>query len=122
MTRFRLGLLALLLAGQGCASEPTAAWNPAVWARNITPQDVRANYPAAARAEGVSGEVVLRCRTNSMGEMTNCRIMSETPSGHGFGSVALHLSEIMAMRTDVPTFKSDTTFQFGVSFNPHQER
>lgn len=50
-------------------------------------------YPSSAFQQGVSGRVVLRCRVGSGGRLTNCSVVSETPSGWGFGSFALSSAE-----------------------------
>jgi protein TonB len=106
-----------MLLVQGCAGA-TARWNPKVWARNISAEDVRNNYPALALSSGMGGLVSLQCKTSLKGEMTDCRVMSETPSDQGFGEVALRLSDRMQMRTDVETFRPNAKVRFDVTFNP----
>src|SRR5688500_10625948 len=52
--------------------------------------DLGQYFPSEALAAGVtSGSTTLACITNGRGDLTDCRVISETPAGLGFGSAAL---------------------------------
>lgn len=53
---------------------------------------VVAAYPAAGRRDNVAGHVALACDFVAGGRLTRCRIISEVPSGRGFGAAAKALS------------------------------
>ena len=88
----RLAALAIADAGgaiQGC-SEPNP--NPgAAWA--CPPRPTSRDFPRRARERGASGAATIRCRTVASGIPTDCEILSETPSGYGFGRAALAVVE-----------------------------
>ncbi|MFC7378828.1 TonB family protein [Brevundimonas sp. GCM10030266] len=63
---------------------PSVITNPA-WARQAPGE-----FPERAMARGIeSGTVRLSCAVQSNGNLTDCRVVSETPSGAGFGQAAL---------------------------------
>jgi len=49
-------------------------------------------YPAAARAAGVEGQAVIHCDRNERLALRNCKLVSETPAGQGFGAAALAMA------------------------------
>ena len=53
---------------------------------------VLAFYPAAARAAGVEGQAVVRCKRDEHLALTGCTLVSETPAGQGFGAAALAMA------------------------------
>ncbi len=82
---FFCGFIGLLLVS-GCAVQKDhveVATAPAIlYAPNPA-------YPEAARAEGVSGEVVLKVTVDALGETAGASVASEAPAGYGFGEAAL---------------------------------
>ncbi len=61
----------------------------AVWARPIIPE-----FPELAASRGVeNGEVAVGCAIAAGGLLDECRILSETPQGAGFGRSALRSAE-----------------------------
>lgn len=62
------------------------------WTRAPSFSDVAAAYPAAARTKGKDGEVVLGCATGPEGRLDECRVISESPRGLGFGGAARGLA------------------------------
>jgi TonB family protein len=49
-------------------------------------------YPAAARAAGVEGQAVIRCKRDEHLALSACTLVSETPAGQGFGAAALAMA------------------------------
>jgi hypothetical protein len=87
--------IAELVAAGALASTPLAlhaapAASPAPAAAQ--PDPVLAFYPAAARAAGVEGQATIRCSRNEHLKLVRCSIVSESPSGQGFGDAALAMA------------------------------
>jgi hypothetical protein len=79
------------------SSTPSAETSPAplndpVVVQGIDPTALASAYPAAARVAAVSGDVTVICDATADGEMSGCRLMSENPTGYGFGDAALSLA------------------------------
>ncbi|HEY1752209.1 MAG TPA: energy transducer TonB [Caulobacteraceae bacterium] len=94
---FAAGLAVLAIASATAADAPPGAPPPPVAApQPPTPPDhaarLLAYYPAAARAAGVSGYVVLRCAHREHAPFAGCTVSDETPPGQGFGAAALALA------------------------------
>jgi Gram-negative bacterial TonB protein C-terminal len=49
-------------------------------------------YPAAAKAAGVEGQAVVRCRRDEHLALVGCTLVSEDPPGQGFGAAALAMA------------------------------
>jgi protein TonB len=66
--------------------------------------------PWQALLEGITGTVVLACRIDVRQRARNCRVLSETPRGYGFGSAALAVVRLgrisPAMRDGLPVYKA----------------
>lgn len=63
--------------------------------------ELRPYNPPRARAESVSGEVLLTCRVLRSQKVADCRVAAERPYGYGFGTAALQASRLF--RLDPPT-------------------
>jgi len=60
-------------------------------------------YPETARRRGIAGKVVIECKVLPSGELTDCKVLSETPTGYQFGEKALQLSVYFRLRkSEVP--------------------
>jgi hypothetical protein len=78
---------------------------------------VLAYYPPAALAAGISGVASISCASTEHGGFTDCRLVSETPDGQGFGAAALaiaaHAYQCRDIHlTDVQRQPQTTRFQF----------
>lgn len=74
-------------------------------------------YPKAALKAELEGRVTVRCRVDAEGTPRDCRTISETPAGHGFGAAALkvaNLCEFLPARSDGKAVAS--TVQIPISF------
>lgn len=60
----------------------------------------KAEYPLAAQRAGKEGRVVVRCDVSEEKKLMNCRAISETPLGFGFGDAAV-------AKVSSPDFKPD---------------
>lgn len=61
----------------------------AVWEQTPSTTDSERAFPVRARRFNVSGRVVLDCRVDGQGQIVECAVFDETPSGMGFGAAAL---------------------------------
>jgi len=57
-----------------------------------TRAQVAAAYPVRALSDGVDGVGVIDCLVTLEGKLGDCRQVSETPTGYGFGRAALDLA------------------------------
>lgn len=64
-----------------------------MWTRAPTENEIADAYPEAARRQAVAGGAKVRCSLSRMGETTGCQVISETPTGFGFGPAALRLAD-----------------------------
>ena len=82
-----------LLLPSGVGGGPVTISDPH-WAR--VPTDLERFYPRRALERGIEGRAVLDCYVSTIGALT-CSIVSETPSGFGFGEAAQRISREYAM-------------------------
>ncbi len=105
-------VLALILAAAlaGCAETPDTfviardESRPLRVVRAPTAADIRNVYPPSAKQRGVEGRVELICILDAEGAFTNCRVVSEDPSGEGFGAAALRVVPAFRAAPAVPGF------------------
>jgi TonB family protein len=78
-------------------SRPPQIYDP-VWMRSPDPDDLAKAFPSAAAAAGdKDGSATLDCTVAHNGSLTDCNVVSETPTGLGFGAAALKVAAGMAM-------------------------
>lgn len=81
--------------GRGQGGLLKASWAPSM----DFSQDARfKHYPAAARAAGIEGTAWLKCRVLRRDRVRDCRLLGETPQGHGFGAAALKTERDLRIR------------------------
>jgi Gram-negative bacterial TonB protein C-terminal len=84
---------------------------------NLT-DPVLAFYPAAAKAAGVEGQAVIRCRRDEHLALVGCTLVSENPPGQGFGAAALAMAAKspqnprLLLKDAAAEPSADTTIQF----------
>ena len=57
-------------------------------------------YPPAAQKAGVEGKAMINCLL-AAGGLTDCRVVSESPEGYGFGVAAVQMSVLFDMRPEL---------------------
>jgi TonB family protein len=68
------------------------------WIRTLSAEGMASLYPAAALKAGVTtGLAVINCAVTPKGEMSDCQVTREDPTGQGFGAAGLEAAKIMAM-------------------------
>jgi len=79
-----------------------------------------AEFPRAGiRAPGGQGRVVLACVAGANGSLHGCRVVSETPTGYGFGRSALEGTRRARLTSDA---RPGAKIQFTVRFVPPEYR
>ena len=71
--------------------------NPA-WLAMPSGDQLADAYPARAIDLGLAGSATLSCLVTAAGQVRDCTVAGETPSGFGFGAAALKLSRWFRMR------------------------
>lgn len=92
---------ALLMAAPAEAKDAVVLTDTA-WTEAPSFADVAAAYPAAARAKGQKGEVMLSCAFSGMGRLRQCETISESPDGGGFSQAARSLTGHFQGPTELP--------------------
>jgi protein TonB len=77
-------------------------WQPKLirdptWVSRPSAAEMARFYPARAIDENLAGQAVLSCPVTAAGRLIGCRIVSETPTGAGFGEAAVKLSAFFKM-------------------------
>jgi TonB family protein len=78
-------------------------------------------YPAAARAAGIEGQATLHCGRNTHLKLQNCTLVSETPTGQGFGAAAMTMAAANVENPKITTTESQLVdpVDFVVKFMLH---
>jgi hypothetical protein len=79
---------------------------------------ILAYYPAEAKAKGVEGTATLGCRRSADGAYVGCALVSEAPTGLGFGPAALAIAAAAKGEASVrvPRAYADVTHTVTFSF------
>jgi hypothetical protein len=111
-------LLAVTQAAAGPALPPPAIVAPA-FERVPTDAEAASAYPAAAEAARLAGEVRMRCAMTALLQLSDCRVLSETPEGYGFAAAALSMAPFYRLRPDaVARGMTGRTVDLGLRFDP----
>lgn len=105
--RIVLAFAALVLAaGETRAQEapPIEARPASQAAPEIPPMagDPASYYPERAKRMDQGGKALLSCMADTQGLLTDCRLITETPGGWGFGDAALKMAKDGALRRTSP--------------------
>jgi len=91
---FAIALLVLALAFAGAA---LAGDTHAGWKAKPDGMDLQRFYPERAQRRNVSGSARIECGLSAEGVLHDCRVLSETPPGMGFGDAALKTTVLFQM-------------------------
>ena len=89
-------ILAGILAVATLSSGADAQAAESIWSRVPGPSDILRSYPTSANSK-VGGVVRIACLPSTDGELTQCSVTSEEPTGEGFGDAALALASKFRM-------------------------
>jgi len=68
------------------------------WIRLPDTSDLDRYYPPAAKERGTEGRATQDCVVTVSGTLRECRVVSETPAGQGFGAASIKISSRFKMR------------------------
>jgi TonB family protein len=113
--------LAFLASGLSFPGQSSAADSGGpVWAQAPDRSDWAKAYPAHAAQAGIAGAVQMRCSASEAGALQNCAVVSESPTGQGFGAAALSLASGMELKPTTADGKPvvGRSFIVPVKFDP----
>ena len=97
-----LVLSGLALAAPAAATLPAPAPAKSVtqpdWLRRPSADDISRYYPSAAQQRNIGGKVRVQCRLANDGVLGDCVVLSEAPTGYGFGDAGLNVASRFQMR------------------------
>lgn len=79
---------------------------------SVPPGQPRRYYPEKALAREISGKATIRCWIVDDGGLTDCKVVSESPEGLGFGQSALNMSNLYRMKPDGAGLLVDVPIDF----------
>ena len=89
-----LGLMFLLAAeAQAQPQPPQHIIVQPGWRTQPSADELAAAYPDEALPSGLNGKVTITCRVRITGKLSDCKVLKEEPSGHGFARAALILAQ-----------------------------
>lgn len=119
------GLCVLFSVGEAVAqprlsdASPVAAPAPEAlnprWVRKPTPQEFQRNFPDRALSMGKAGRVVMSCKITAAGMLDKCEVISETPTGLGFGKAALAMAGLFRLVGEVEGQSITVPIVFGLN-------
>jgi len=68
------------------------------WSTKPTPEIVQPYYPKEAEKKRIEGSALIHCTITKEGRANDCRVISETPVGYGFGNAAIATTSVMSFR------------------------
>ena len=107
--------------GIGSGDGPGSGGTPYRFIEGPSSRQIADAAPAAAKRARVDGMVSLRCTIGLDSRLTNCRVVSETPPGMGFGEAAVRVATAR-FRFSPPTAANGrpvagTEMPLGIRFN-----
>jgi hypothetical protein len=98
--RFVAAVVALFVSVEAQADPPHIQILEPDWVESgLSPQEIVEAYPARPLERGFEGRVNLDC-TILEARNLDCVVLSETPSGWGFGAAALHVAANVRSRSE----------------------
>jgi TonB family protein len=83
--------LSATCAAAAASPAPAQVTNPD-WEKIPNGDDFAARFPPQALEAGKGGRADIECKVAAEGFLKNCRVVSETPKGEGFGNAALAMA------------------------------
>jgi hypothetical protein len=93
-----LPVAAALLSGMASAQalHPLEAKDLA-WRKRPNGDDMARYFPIEARNRELPGWVIIECLTEEKGDLKDCQVLNETPTGVGFGDAGLALAKFFKL-------------------------
>ncbi|HEY8571657.1 TonB family protein [Phenylobacterium sp.] len=86
------------LAAMVIAAAALAADTEPGWLKKPTAEDLLSVWPAEAARRGIGGKATVACTVTAQGALRDCKVVSETPAGSGFGAAAIALTPQFLMK------------------------
>lgn len=86
--------VAVAVTGSPVRAEPPSEKSPSQMTKEQAAVAIMEYYPERARAEGVDGNALLKCRVTEYAVLMDCVLAEENPAGFGFGDAALALAKL----------------------------
>jgi TonB family protein len=91
--------LLVMVALAAAFSAPAIAQDrPPDWLKRPSSSDIQGVWPTEAYRRGDGGKATISCAVTVQGTLRDCKVVSEEPSGAGFGGAALALTKQFVMR------------------------
>jgi TonB family protein len=71
---------------------------PAVWLKRPSAEDILGVWPVGALRKGLGGRATISCTVTLQGALRDCRVVSESPQGAGFGGAAMSLTPQLLLK------------------------
>lgn len=126
-----MGLLiaAMMMAAATAGADCPAGGDPSIprvranWKTPLSADSVMWAYPPQAVATRQGGKAVIQCTIDTLGKATECFVVSETPTGFGFGEAAVSLRPLMEFTPELRCGKpTSSTVTIPITFSPPPER
>jgi TonB family protein len=87
------------------------------WIEKPDGADMSSFYPARAARHDINGRARIKCVVAADGRLADCRVLSESPPGEGFGAAAVALSsKFRLLPPDVPAGASPPEITIPIVF------
>lgn len=87
-----------LAAGTATAQVATQVDVRPEWLRRPSQDDLMGAWPKAALRDRKEGEALIHCIVSIRGALTDCKVLSESPVGSGFGAAAVSVTPQLLMK------------------------
>lgn len=81
-----------------CTSTAEAQDRHPDWLKKPSLQDIMGVFPRAAFEKGLEGRARIRCIVTVQGALRACQVVSESPTGQGFGQAAIIITSQLLMK------------------------
>jgi TonB family protein len=71
------------------------------WRSQPSGDDMSKEYPKLAQLMDLAGQASIRCAVDTEGRLQDCTVVSESPTGFGFGAAAVRLSAYFSMKPEL---------------------
>jgi periplasmic protein TonB len=85
-------------ASHGIGPGDTMTFARPEWIQILSQAQMRPYFPRKAIYDRVDGRAALACQVDRHNRARNCRVLSESPPGFGFGIAALRMSRLFRIR------------------------
>ncbi|MDB5450769.1 MAG: hypothetical protein JWQ52_1897 [Phenylobacterium sp.] len=88
---------AVIIIAIGCFGAAAQARPPSRWIHHPSNQELINALPPETVRQGFGGAAIARCKLDADGRLSACRLIHETPPGHGYGAALISLASAYQM-------------------------